>query len=113
MKWRGFYYFIIVGIVIIAYAYFIHGHRNNRLIEKGNRIASKIEKFKNIHGRLPISLEEIGVIEGDNADAIYYLRQDSTGNYMLWFGSSLGESITYYSDSGDWESTYRKMLPAP
>lgn len=111
MKWRRYYYLIIIVLSIVCYLFFINGHRNRRLIENGNRIVSKIEEFKNKNGRLPISLDEIGVIEGDYADAIYYLRQDSIGNYMLWFGTSLGESITYFSDRGDWESTYRKMLP--
>ncbi len=78
---------------------------------EGGRIAKRVELFKNTHGTLPNSLEEIGVQQNEGADALYYLRQDRTdgANYMIWFGTNLGESMTYFSDTQQWEDRYRTM----
>lgn len=106
--------FIIISVILIACGYiiYVNKHRDYRLMRYGDAIVIKVDKYKYINGRLPNSLREIGVIEKDGADAIYYLKQDSV-NYMLWYGVSLGESMTYYSDSKKWENSYRKMKNAP
>lgn len=90
--------------------FYLKDARENRLIKEGNVLVKKIEAFKVEYKRLPISLEEIGVSEQDGVDALYYSKQDSLSeNYMISFGTSLGESKIYFSDNKKWENFYREM----
>ncbi len=82
--------------------------REYRLIKDGDFLIDKIEGFRLEKGRLPNSLEEIGYEERDGVDVLYYDKRDST-HYTISFGTSLGESKFYYSDSQQWEDRYRDM----
>lgn len=68
---------------------------------EGERVVKKIEEFKATQKRLPRSLGEIGLRETEEGP-IYY-RQLSEVRYELWYGSSLGESVTYDSERGSWQ----------
>lgn len=96
--------FWLVGILLLfgVWFFFLRNDRENRLMRDGNVIVKKIETFKAENERLPNSLEEIGIKIQDGKDALYYDKKDST-LYIIWFGMSLGESKTYYSDSKKWE----------
>jgi hypothetical protein len=67
---------------------------------KGNEVATKIENFRKERNRLPSSLTEIGIEESENGPIFY--RKESESKYILWFGKELGESVTYNSDSKQW-----------
>jgi hypothetical protein len=56
-------------------------------MNKGNAIVEEIEGFKQLNGRLPNSLSELGIQQDD----LFYNKWDSV-NYMVWFGTDLGES---------------------
>jgi hypothetical protein len=66
----------------------------------GNKIVSLFETYRNTHGRLPEALDEIGIRDPDIR--VYYQK---TGNdaYMVWFGTTLGESETYNSHTKHWK----------
>ncbi len=68
---------------------------------KGNETAAQIEKFRKEKGRLPNSLNEIGIEEKEEGP-IYYEKK-SESRYVLWFGKELGESVTYDSDTKEWK----------
>ena len=90
--------------------FYLKDERENRLVKKGNAIIEQIESYKKANGMLPNSLLDVGITEDEGADAIYYSIQNSSKkNYMIWFGTSLGESKTYYSDNKKWEDFYREM----
>jgi hypothetical protein len=76
-------------------------------MEEGNALVEKIETFKTKNGRLPNSLEDIGMEEKDG-DVVYYTKKDSL-HYIVFFGVSMDESKIYFSDSKRWEDRYRKM----
>ncbi|MCE7862372.1 MAG: hypothetical protein DYG99_02405 [Bacteroidetes bacterium CHB5] len=80
--------------------------REEKLIERGNDIIIKIEQFKTDFGKLPSSLEELGINEEVGVDALYYHKRDSV-NFILSFGTILGESKIYYSDCKMWEDINR------
>ena len=69
-------------------------------IRKGNRLIYDIEAFQRVHGRLPAELSEVskGPMEREK---LFYQRCDET-SYIVWFGTTLGESMTYHSKSRDW-----------
>jgi hypothetical protein len=67
---------------------------------KGIGIIQKIEFYRMIKGKLPDSLDDIG--EDPQADGpIYYSKIDSV-NYEIWFGTTLGESCVYRSETKKW-----------
>lgn len=70
-------------------------------LKVGNEVAVKVERFRNEKGRLPNSLNEIGIEETESGP-IFYERENDT-KYILWFGTELGESKTYDSDTKQWK----------
>ncbi len=87
-------------ILSIACSCFWDG-RNGALVKQGNEVVHKVESFKKTNGRLPNSLSEIGIEEKEEGP-IYYDKKSDT-RYIVWFGTILGESITYDSDTQKWE----------
>ena len=53
----------------------------------GNMIISRVETYRTTHGRLPETLDEIGV--GDPDIRVYY-KKIGDSDYIVWFGTSLG-----------------------
>ena len=66
----------------------------------GNEVAKRIDAFYTKNGRLPLSLQEVGIKE-QLEGPIFYQMTDSV-DYELWFGTSLGESKVYDSKSRKW-----------
>lgn len=66
----------------------------------GNRIIGRVEAFRQSHGRLPETLEEVGITE---ADLRGFYRKTNDQEYIVWFGTSLGESESYDSRTGKWD----------
>jgi hypothetical protein len=64
--------------------------------DSGNAIVSKIETFRRETGRLPNSLSEIGVEERESGPD--YCKTSRNG-YIVWYGTTLGESDTYDSQT--------------
>lgn len=119
--------FLILFMIITSCSSYIE--RNKKI---GNLIIEKIEKFKKVSGhppnRLYIGLEsdfldlqidsssvsEYEIAEAGtsvleiNGEMFCYRRLDSI-NYMVWFGTTLGEGIYYYSDTKKWEDRLRKI----
>ena len=91
-----------IKVVIIALSIFcVLSCGYNGKINKGNEIVTKIEKFKSEKGRLPNSLNEIGIAESESGP-IYY-KKESESKFILWFGKELGESMTYDSQTKEWK----------
>lgn len=74
---------------------------SNAKLQKGNDVVEKVEDYKSKKGRLPNSLNEIGINETESG-SIYY-RKESETKFILWFGKDLGESMTYNSDTKNWK----------
>ncbi len=73
----------------------------NAKIKAGNEIVNKIENFKKDKRKLPETLWEIGIEEKEDSP-IHYKKESET-KYILWFGTTLGESVTYNSDTKEWK----------
>lgn len=97
---------IILFLSFIGFCVFLLKKTNEeKMINEGNEIIKKIELYKKRKGFLPKTLEEIG-IEEKMEGPLYYEKLD-TINYIIWFGTSLGESVIYYSDTEKWENRAR------
>ncbi len=78
-------------------------------MQEGNEYIKKIEHFKKINNTLPNSLSDIGISVFSESDPpIYYEKIDSI-RYIISFGTTLGDSKIYYSDTKQWEDRYREM----
>ena len=93
---------IIYLIAMLIYGILSCDNIESGMVKRGNEIVKKIENYRDVYGDLPDSLREVGVKEGP----VYYWKVDSV-NYILWFGTYLGESVIYYSDSKRWEKELR------
>jgi hypothetical protein len=69
-------------------------------IREGNRLVSDIEKYRHDRNGLPSGLEDIGRASGEQGP--FYYEKCSDDRYIVWFGTTLGESVTYDSISRDW-----------
>jgi hypothetical protein len=70
--------------------------------ELGEDIVKRIERFRQDNKRLPDSLSELGVKEKLEGP-VYYKKSDEH-HYTVWYGTSVGESMTYNSDTGRWSA---------
>lgn len=74
--------------------------RTTKLRQEGNNLVHLVEAYRLREGRLPASLAELGIVEIE-AGPLYY-RQSAPTAYEVWFGTSLGESETYSSQTKKW-----------
>lgn len=87
--------YIIILLTIICYAC------ADKKMTEGNKLVDKIESYRVLNHKLPNSLADIGIKETEDGP-LYYEKKDSI-NYIVWFGTELGESKTYYSSTKRWE----------
>jgi len=69
-------------------------------IRRANKVIAAVNSYQVQHGRLPESLSDVGIQDSD-ALGVYY-RRESSGTYIVWFGTVLGESATYDSSTKNW-----------
>lgn len=93
------YLIIIFNVIFICI--FSCNSRDYQLKKQGNVIIKKIENYRLINHKLPNGLKDIG-IEETLEGPIYYNKIDST-KYIIWYGTTLGESIIYNSETKKWE----------
>ena len=72
-----------------------------REIRKGDRLVSAIEAYRRQNGRLPESTTKL--VGRFSDDGQFYYEKCSDSDYVVWFGTTLGESMTYSSDTRLWE----------
>jgi len=69
-------------------------------IKYGNEIVRSIDVFSEREGKLPASLSEVGIRGGDQDR--YFYQPCTDRRYIVWFGTRLGKSMTYYSATHKW-----------
>jgi hypothetical protein len=96
------YYLAIVALafaaITLALAANFAGWRPLKRVASNTAI-SEIEEFRKAKGRLPNSLTEVGV-EDDESCPCYCKTGDRS--YIVWYGTTLGESDTYDSETRKW-----------
>jgi hypothetical protein len=121
---------IVLSLLLVAFSSCSYTEKNKKA---GNTIIEKIELYKKANGHPPNWLQSIGYEEYDflgrhgdnqiyiadttisgtsvikvNGEIFCYERIDSI-NYVIWFGTTLGEGIYYYSDTQQWENFARAI----
>lgn len=95
----------IVLILFLVWFFVFRTSEEKTLINQGNVLVSQVESFRSENGRLPESLEELGIVESEGGPFFYKKRGDS--NYVIFFSISFDDIKGYYSDTGKWEDGYR------
>lgn len=69
-------------------------------IHEGDKLVARIESYHQQQGRLPESFEDLGmsVSESDK----YFYEKCNIDQYIVWFGTTLGRSMTYSSSTREW-----------
>lgn len=75
--------------------------REQRLTEQGNALIERIESFQKVTHRLPESLKELGLEE--KMEGPLYYQKVSAERYMVYFGTTVGESMIYRSEQRSWD----------
>ena len=101
--------FLAVSVLTFTIA-FTSGCRESSKREASNSAISKIEEFKRAKGRLPDSLSEAGIRDGENCPCYCKTGRDS---YLVWYGTTLGESDTYDSETQKWSPGNRACPSQP
>jgi hypothetical protein len=73
--------------------------RRYRLMKQAVPIQRQLDIFRLQHGHYPASLSEGKIAEPDE---VFYQSQ-ADGSYILWYGTTLGESIVFHSNRQRWE----------
>lgn len=93
---------IIVAVVAVIAVAVISGKIHDRkLMQEGDVIVQKVEQYRQANGRLPENLREMGLPESESGP-LYYDKSTDGQNYTISFGTALGESTTYHSETKEW-----------
>ena len=94
---------LLLGGVVLGYSIWSCNphHAYRKKIERGNQIILLLEQYRAAHARYPASLRDIGIAETMEGPVYYERRGDDA--YLLWFGTSLGESGIYDSKTKQWD----------
>lgn len=65
-------------------------------------IIQETERFLEENNRLPKNISELDIPDFEEADAAYYELVNDT-IYEVWYGTSLGSSMTYNSKTKEWK----------
>lgn len=91
---------ILIAVALGIIAFLLVPDREHRLMRQAEPIQVSLESYRQQHGYYPDSLSQIGLVEREEGP-LYYHRE-SESSYILWFGTALGESMTFNSTDRKW-----------
>lgn len=74
--------------------------RSEQLIDEGEALIIRIDSFQKRNNQVPENLEELGIKE--KMEGPLYYQKLSEQEFMLHFGTRLGESMIYRSTTHNW-----------
>ena len=60
-----------------------------------------LERYRQQHGAYPEDSAAVGFPIKDESGPLFYQRNTPT-DYIIWYGTTLGESVIYYSTDAEW-----------
>lgn len=91
---------LLVAILFCVRLFIVH-RENKKMQVEGNSLVEKIEKFRKERGRLPASLNEIGLKEFEG-NGPFYIRLDSN-DYKVTFATGFDDEYAYFSKTMKWQ----------
>ncbi|MEM6432162.1 MAG: hypothetical protein AAF708_23190 [Deinococcota bacterium] len=94
------------GLALVLMMYVLLEGLPNRLVygrryAAARQIIQKVDAYLEHHSTLPTSVSDLGLTASETSPAYY--RKLTEGHYQVWFGTSLGESVVYDSQTERWE----------
>ena len=68
--------------------------------EGGLELIARIEAFRTSHDSLPNTLNDLGFPEKEESK--FHYKKNSDTSYVVWTGTTLGESLTFNSVGRQW-----------
>ena len=65
--------------------------------KRANEVITAVDSFRSRTGSLPDNLEELGFKDPESLEVYYQKKNESS--YVVWFGTTLGESAIYESST--------------
>jgi hypothetical protein len=90
---------LFLAVSALAFAVIFTGCWGPSKRETSNIAISRIEEFRKAKGQLPDSLSEAG---GQDSESCPCYCKTGDGSYLVWYGTTLGESETYNSETRKW-----------
>lgn len=100
MKVKLFSLVLIILIILGLFYFNIFDPYYFRRLE-AKKLIFKIEEYYDKNNKYPDSLADLGIVPAESGP-IYYEKKSGT-QYIVWFGTALGESETYDSTKKQWE----------
>ena len=97
---------LVLGLGWLGVAACSTPHSEDRLRRQGDEVVAKIEQFRRDSSRLPRSLAAVGFDEKESGPIHYEPRGEA--RYVVWFGTTLGESVIYDSETRTWDPPPRR-----
>ncbi|HEY2858730.1 MAG TPA: hypothetical protein VGJ21_09970 [Terracidiphilus sp.] len=94
--------FVLAAGFVVYFLFAPDSWLYSRRIALGNRDAFKIDAYRQRTGRVPARLEDLGVDVSEDGPICYERCSDT--RYILWFGTTLGESMSFDSAKRTWVS---------
>jgi hypothetical protein len=91
---------VAIAFLLLAIGIYISLSYEDRLAKQA---VHKIEEFRGKHGRLPNSLAEAGILLPEDREGPVFYEKRRDGSYVVWYGTTLGESVTYDSNDKTWD----------
>ena len=98
---------LFLAVSILAFTIITIGCWGPSKRDATNNAISKIEAFRKLTGRLPDSLSEAGAQDDESCPCYCKTGDDS---YLVWYGTTLGESDTYDSETRKWSPGNRACV---
>ncbi len=100
---------VVLGLlllIIVVLALLGDKIRDARLMKKSEEVINSIERYRQIQGKLPTSLDEIGYKNDLPPNDLYYeIINDDL--YYITFMHSIDYNYFYYSDERKWRKGIR------
>jgi hypothetical protein len=81
---------LMLGVIVVGC--------NSSKRRTGDNVVAKVEQFRKSNGRLPNALSDIGTKEEESCPCC----KTGDDSYIVWYGTSLGESDAYDSRTKKW-----------
>ena len=88
-------------LCVLLVVLFNFNNKEKELIKEAEIVIDKIEHYKALKGYYPNTLADVG-FDYDESGPLFYQKNNSI-SYLLYFGTTLGESKIYYPDTKTWK----------
>jgi hypothetical protein len=95
--------FVLIAAILLILTGSLIGFwdgRDSRLKSQAEPSIAAAESYRAHHGEYPVSLPIPAAPQHPDGELFYQREPD--GTYIIWYGTTLGDSTIYHSRTGQW-----------